>query len=265
MAVLMVLSLCSCGKEPAAPDAPAEPPAPVEGLPGTPGAIEEDAGAGQGTGAPGDPSVVPESEKIDPCEDPAEALSGKDLSESLLGAYDPSVKYVAAIIVQDYGTIEAELDWAAAPASVDNFIRLAGEGFYDGLTFHRIIDGFMIQGGDPEGNGTGGSGTEIYGEFAENGWDRNDISHVRGTLSMARASSPDSASSQFFIVHGDSPYLDGKYAAFGHVTAGMEVVDAICSAAKPVDDNGTIPAARQPVIESVTVEAMAAEPVQQAP
>ena len=134
--------------------------------------------------------------------------------------------HYAEIEVEDYGVISLELDADTAPITVTNFVNLAKDGFYDGLTFHRIIDGFMIQGGDPLGNGTGGSDETIKGEFSDNGVE-NDISHVRGTISMARSSDPDSASSQFFIVHQDSTYLDGQYAAFGHVTDGMDVVDAI--------------------------------------
>lgn len=156
------------------------------------------------------------------------------------------------IDVQDYGTISLELDADTAPISVTNFINLANEGFYDSLTFHRIISGFMIQGGDPNGNGTGGSDKTIKGEFSANGVE-NDISHVRGVISMARANDPDSASSQFFIVHEDSTFLDGQYAAFGHVTDGMDVVDAICEAVPVQDKNGTVAAADQPVITSVTV------------
>lgn len=156
------------------------------------------------------------------------------------------------IDVQDYGTISLELDADTAPISVTNFITLAKDGFYDGLTFHRIISGFMIQGGDPKGNGTGGSDQTIKGEFSENGVE-NSISHVRGTISMARANDPDSASSQFFIVHEDSTFLDGQYAAFGHVTDGMDVVDAICENTPVQDNNGTVKAADQPVITSVTV------------
>lgn len=156
------------------------------------------------------------------------------------------------IDVQDYGTISLELDADTAPISVTNFINLAKDGFYDGLTFHRIISGFMIQGGDPKGNGTGGSDQTIKGEFSENGMENN-ISHVRGTISMARANDPDSASSQFFIVHEDSTFLDGQYAAFGHVTDGMDVVDAICENTPVQDNNGTVKAADQPVITSVTV------------
>lgn len=156
------------------------------------------------------------------------------------------------IDVQDYGTISLELDADTAPISVTNFINLANEGFYDGLTFHRIISGFMIQGGDPNGNGTGGSEKTIKGEFSANGVE-NDISHVRGVISMARANDPDSGSSQFFIVHEDSTFLDGLYAAFGHVTDGMDVVDAICEAVPVQDNNGTVAAADQPVITAVTV------------
>ena len=156
------------------------------------------------------------------------------------------------IDVQDYGTITLELDADEAPISVTNFVNLAEEGFYDGLTFYRIISGFMIQGGDPKGNGTGGSDTTIKGEFSENGVENN-ISHVRGTISMARANDPDSASSQFFIVHEDSTFLDGQYAAFGHVTDGMDVVDAICENTPVQDNNGTVKAADQPVITSITV------------
>ena len=156
------------------------------------------------------------------------------------------------IDVQDYGTISLELDADTAPISVTNFINLANEGFYDGLTFHRVISGFMIQGGDPNGNGTGGSEKTIKGEFSANGIE-NDISHVRGVISMARANDPDSGSSQFFIVHEDSTFLDGQYAAFGHVTDGMDVVDAICEAVPVQDNNGTVAAADQPVITAVTV------------
>ena len=166
---------------------------------------------------------------------------------------EPGILYDAVISVQDYGTITLSLDSSAAPETVKNFVELAQSGFYDGLTFHRIMDGFMIQGGDPEGNGTGGSGTNIKGEFAANGF-MNPLSHVRGTISMARgAYDYNSASSQFFIVQSDSTYLDNDYAAFGYVTDGMDVVDQICAEANPIDDNGTIPREEQPVIESITV------------
>lgn len=132
------------------------------------------------------------------------------------------------IDVKGFGTIMVELDKEAAPKTVENFEKLVSEGFYDGLTFHRIIKGFMIQGGDPLGNGTGDSKVKIPGEFKSNDWD-NPISHKRGVISMARAQNPNSASCQFFIVHEDSEFLDGDYAAFGHVTDGMDVVDAIAS------------------------------------
>ncbi len=154
------------------------------------------------------------------------------------------------IHIADYGTIALELDADTAPITVDNFLKLAEEGFYDGLTFHRIISGFMIQGGDPGGNGTGGSDETIKGEFSQNGIE-NDISHVRGVISMARSNDPDSASSQFFIVHEDSTFLDGEYAAFGRVTDGMEVVDQICENVSVQDDDGTVVSEDQPVISSI--------------
>ena len=158
----------------------------------------------------------------------------------------------AEIEIEDYGTISLELDADTAPISVTNFIDLANDGFYDGLTFHRIISGFMIQGGDPEGNGTGGSDHNIKGEFSSNQVENN-ISHVRGVISMARAMDPDSASSQFFIVHEDSTFLDGDYAAFGHVTEGIEIVDKICEDTAVQDDNGTVAPEDQPKITSIKV------------
>ena len=158
----------------------------------------------------------------------------------------------AEIEINDYGTITLELDADTAPVSVTNFVTLAKDGFYDGLTFHRIISGFMIQGGDPSGNGTGGSDTEIKGEFSSNGVENN-IAHERGVISMARSQKPDSASSQFFIVHQDSPHLDGDYAAFGHVTSGIEIVDQICENTPVQDDNGTVDAGDQPVIKAIRV------------
>ena len=177
----------------------------------------------------------------------------KDKSEASAGDADLlNGLHYAEIEVEDYGTISLELDADTAPITVTNFVNLAKDGFYDGLTFHRIIDGFMIQGGDPLGNGTGGSDETIKGEFSDNGVE-NDISHVRGTISMARSSDPDSASSQFFIVHQDSTYLDGQYAAFGHVTDGMDVVDAICEDTPVQDNNGTVAADNQPVITSITI------------
>lgn len=170
-----------------------------------------------------------------------------EASEELL-----SGTHHAEIQVKDYGTITVELDADTAPITVTNFVNLAKDGFYDNLTFHRIMDGFMIQGGDPNGNGTGGADQTIKGEFSSNGVE-NEISHTRGTISMARAQDPDSASSQFFIVQEDSDYLDGNYAAFGHVTSGMEIVDQICKDVPVEDDNGTVKAENQPVIEKITI------------
>ncbi len=168
-----------------------------------------------------------------------------------------SGKHHVEIEIQDYGTIKVELDADAAPITVDNFINLAQSGFYDGLTFHRIIDGFMMQGGDPEGTGMGGADQDIKGEFTANGIE-NPLSHTRGAISMARNSySMDSASSQFFIVHSDNhtASLDGQYACFGYVTEGMEIVDAICEYSNSVvtDNNGSINAEDQPVITAVRV------------
>ena len=169
-----------------------------------------------------------------------------DVSEPLSGTHHVD------LVLEDYGTISLELDADTAPITVTNFIKLSQDGFYDGLTFHRIIKDFMMQGGDPEGNGTGGSDENIKGEFSDNGVE-NDISHERGVISMARSQDPDSASSQFFIVHQDSTFLDGQYAAFGHVTDGMDIVDEICDNAKPINSNGLIDTPDRPVIETVTV------------
>lgn len=171
----------------------------------------------------------------------------KETNEKLSG------KHHAEIEVEKYGTIEVELDADIAPITVTNFVKLAKEGFYDGLTFHRIISGFMIQGGDPKGNGTGGSDKTIKGEFSSNGVENN-LSHKRGVISMARSGNPDSASSQFFIMHKDAPHLDGQYAAFGTVTSGMEVVDKICKDTPVIDNNGTVETEKQPVIKKITIE-----------
>lgn len=170
-------------------------------------------------------------------------------SESSL---DADATYYADIVIRDYGTVTVQLYQNMAPITVENFINLAESGFYDGLTFHRIIEGFMMQGGDPKGNGTGGSEQTITGEFSSNGYD-NPLSHKRGVISMARSNDPDSASSQFFIVHEDSTHLDGDYAAFGEVVSGMDVVDTVCEQAQPVDSNGTIASGQQPVIETITI------------
>lgn len=144
------------------------------------------------------------------------------------------------IEIEDYGTIKLELDRKAAPITVENFLKLVEEDFYDGLTFHRIVSGFMIQGGDPEGTGMGGPDYSIKGEFSQNGF-QNPLKHSAGVLSMARSMMPDSAGSQFFIMHKDSPHLDGAYAAFGKITEGMEVVNRIAETAtdendRPLDD-----------------------------
>lgn len=162
------------------------------------------------------------------------------------------VVHHVTIDVKDYGTISVELDGVNAPITVNNFISLAKDGFYDGLTFHRVISGFMIQGGDPDGNGTGGSGKTIKGEFSLNGVE-NPLLHTRGAISMARSRDNNSASSQFFIVHEDSANLDGQYAAFGYVTDGMDIVDKICAETPVVDKNGTVEKANQPVIASIKV------------
>ena len=158
----------------------------------------------------------------------------------------------AEIDIADYGTVSIELDGDTAPITVQNFMDLANSGFYDGLTFHRIIDGFMIQGGDPNGNGTGGSDNNIVGEFSANGYENN-IAHVKGVISMARSQDPNSASSQFFIMVADAPHLDGQYAAFGHVTSGQDIVDKIAADAQPLDDNGTIAPEAQPVITAIRI------------
>lgn len=182
-----------------------------------------------------------------------DASADEDSSDSTESSDEMlSGKHHVKIEVKDYGTIAVELDADIAPISVTNFVNLAKNGFYDGLTFHRIIDGFMIQGGDPNGDGTGGSEETIKGEFSENGVE-NDISHVRGTISMARSMDNDSASSQFFIVQTDSVYLDGQYAGFGTVTEGMEIVDKICEDTPVTDTNGTVEAEKQPVITTITV------------
>lgn len=173
-----------------------------------------------------------------------QTASGSAIQGNLSG------KHHVKITVKDYGTIEVELDADQAPITVTNFAKLVREGFYDGLTFHRIISGFMIQGGDPDGTGRGGSDETIKGEFSSNGVE-NSIKHTRGTISMARLQDPDSASSQFFIMHQDADYLDGEYAGFGHVTSGMEVVDQICKKTPVTDSNGMVKKSNRPVIEKI--------------
>ena len=162
-------------------------------------------------------------------------------------------KHHAEIVIAEYGKLELELDADVAPITVTNFVNLVKKGFYNGLTFHRIMSGFMIQGGDPNGDGTGGSEETIKGEFKSNGVE-NTMSHKRGVISMARTQNdPDSASSQFFIVQADSDFLDGDYAAFGKVTSGMDIVDKICQSVQPIDNNGTVPADQQPKITAIKV------------
>lgn len=195
------------------------------------------------------PTASSQAQTTDPASTPTPTSTTETYTPPAL---EDDVTYTADIEVKDYGTITVELDPSVAPITCANFVELAESGFYDGLTFHRIVDGFMIQGGDPNGDGTGGSEHEIVGEFSSNGYENN-LSHTRGTISMARSNDPNSASSQFFIVQEDNTYLDGDYAAFGTVTQGMDVVDAVCKAAQPIDGNGLIAADQQPVITSVTI------------
>jgi len=166
------------------------------------------------------------------------------------GQKDTYSDYVQ-IDIENYGTIVVGLRADKAPETVKNFLKLVDEGFYDGLTFHRIISGFMMQGGDPEGTGYGGSSQKIKGEFLANGYEKNDLKHLRGVISMARADAFDSATSQFFIVHKDYPSLDDMYAAFGMVVEGMDVVDKVCETA-PVDGEGIAIPGYAPVIKSIT-------------
>lgn len=193
------------------------------------------------------------------CADTTETY-GKEFTPELSIDTTGHTIHHAEITVKGYGIITVALDETVAPITVQNFIKLAKEGFYDGLTFHRIISGFMIQGGDPNGDGTGGSPDTITGEFSDNGIE-NDLSHTRGILSMARLGESslvsaeeamNSASSQFFIMHADSTGLDGKYAAFGWVTSGMEFVDAICEDVQS-GTNGAVDKADQPVIVSIRI------------
>ncbi len=182
-------------------------------------------------------TAAQESSMVQASEESTELLSGK---------------YQVNIVIKDKGTISVELDADAAPITVTNFVKLVESGFYDGLTFHRIIEDFMMQGGDPTGTGMGGAEETIKGEFADNGIE-NPLSHTRGAISMARSMENNSASSQFFIVHEDSVYLDGQYAAFGYVTEGMELVDEICENTEGGDANGMIPEENRPVIETIEI------------
>lgn len=171
---------------------------------------------------------------------------GEDSNKNTL-----SGKYKVEIEIQDYGIIKATLDADKAPITVENFLKLVDDKFYDGLTIHRVVADFVIQGGDPLGTGQGGSEETITGEFASNGI-QNDLSHTRGAISMARnGMDMDSASSQFFIVVKDAPSLDGDYAAFGYVEEGMEIVDKICKDVEASDEMGTVEKEKQPVITSI--------------
>ena len=165
-------------------------------------------------------------------------------TKTLKGNYQVEIK------IKDYGTIYAEIDADTAPITVTNFVNLCKNHFYDGFTFHRIIKDFMIQGGDPNGDGTGGSEETIKGEFSDNGVE-NPLKHTRGALSMARSQDNDSASSQFFIVQKTASHLDGQYAVFGYVYEGMDIVDKICDDVQVEDNNGTVAKENQPVIESI--------------
>ena len=162
---------------------------------------------------------------------------------------------IVTFTMQNGKVFKAELYPEKAPNTVNNFLSLAKKGFYDGLIFHRVISGFMIQGGDPKGKGTGGPGYHIKGEFSHNGFKTNDISHKRGVLSMARAQMPDSAGSQFFVMHADADYLDGEYAAFGKVIEGMETVDKIASVKTDWSDRPF----EEQKIKSVTAETFGVE------
>lgn len=184
------------------------------------------------------------------------ALSGcgNDDNEKSTDKTTPAANDIVKVemIVDTFGTIELELYKDIAPITVKNFVKLVNEKFYDGLTFHRIISGFMVQGGDPKGDGTGGSEETIKGEFEENGIS-NSLSHKRGVLSMARSNDPDSASSQFFIMHEDTPSLDGKYAAFGKVTSGLDVVDKLAEVQVEDADSGSVSTQNQPKITSIRI------------
>ena len=200
--------------------------------------------------ATAEPTAKPTEEPVEEAtEEPAEEATEAPAEDT-----EKSANPVATITMQNGGVITIELLPSVAPNTVANFISLANDGFYDGLTFHRVISGFMIQGGCPNGNGTGNAGYYLEGEFQQNGF-KNLLSHKRGVISMARSTLPDSASCQFFIMHQDGTYLDGQYAAFGKVTSGMEVVDEIAGVAtdsndKPLEDQ---------VIESIRVETYGVE------
>lgn len=217
------------------------------------GETTESDGTTDGSESTGDSETTEDSGST---EDSEATERGTETAASFGAAEEVSIEatHYADIDIEGYGTITVALDGNTAPETVENFVSLAESGFYDGLTFHRIMEGFMMQGGDPNGDGTGGSEDTITGEFSDNGIENN-LSHTRGAVAMARSSDYDSASSQFYIVQEDCTSLDGQYAVFGYVTEGMEIVDEICESGEPTDDNGTIPAEEQPVIASITVTA----------
>ncbi len=158
----------------------------------------------------------------------------------------------ADIIIKNYGTVTVKLEPEVAPITVDNFVKLAKSGFYDGLTFHRIKEGFMMQGGDPKADGTGNASSTIKGEFSANGHP-NTLPHTAGAISMARSNDFNSASCQFFIMHKDTAQLNGYYAVFGYVVKGMEIVDKICTEAEPINSNYLIAKDKQPIIETIKI------------
>ncbi len=206
-------------------------------------------GTGDDTDAETGTDVVEEDQATE--EETATQADTGTITSPIENGYESGTHH-ATIEVQDRGTITVELNADQAPITVSNFAELANSGFYDGLTFHRIIQGFMMQGGDPNGDGTGGSERNIKGEFVSNGVS-NMLVHTRGTISMARSTDYDSGSSQFFIMQETTSSLDGSYAAFGHVTDGMDVVDDICDNAVVEDDNGTVASENQPVISAITM------------
>lgn len=167
-----------------------------------------------------------------------------DMNEETGSADHQKVKFT----MEDGGSFIIELYPEYAPRTVQNFVDLVSEGFYDGLTFHRIVDGFMAQGGDPMGTGMGGSSKKIKGEFSTNGYTKNTLSHTRGVVSMARSNNPNSASSQFFICYGDATFLDGQYAAFGQVIEGMEVVDSFLETERTMGNDGAFSKPIEPIV-----------------
>ncbi len=173
-------------------------------------------------------------------QDTTTAPSGDTTASDL----NPTVKFT----MENGGSFTVELYPEYAPATVENFVNLVSTGFYDGLTFHRVVENFMAQGGDPEGTGMGGSDKNIKGEFINNGFTQNTLSHTRGVISMARSSSPNSASSQFFICYGDATFLDGDYAAFGMVIEGMEVVDSFIEVERTVGSDGALSSPVEPIV-----------------